>query len=624
MFAIIALLLLSLALIAGPIVSNIFGHDLGPVVTSFMMGGGFILFVAVGILAIFAKLYVKTKASEAFVRTGSKGLVVIKDGGALVIPLLHNIVRVSLETIRLEVLRELKDSLLTKDKLRADIRAEFFVRIMPTDEAIKNASRSFANGVTTTSVKTLVEDKLISALRTVAATMTLEELNSQRDNFLREVTASVKEALDHNGLTLETATISKLDQTNPENLNENNVFDAQGLRTIAEITQAQRTVRNEVERNGEQARKEQDVKTRQQVLELERQQAEAEAAQKAEIAKIQAEKDRDAQEKQIAAAKAVELATVAKTQALEVAERQKQSATEVAEREKQQAITMAEQKVEVAKRAAEQAVAVAEAERAKAVALQASAEAEAEKERQNVTTVQVTATAEREKQQKVIQAQAEADSSYVTAQRSADAKAYSVQKDAEARKAAADADAEAVTKKATADAVAATKRAEGATAEAMVPVTVKQAEVAVEQKRVDVLRQELEAREKHGQVAQQFEVAKLEIEKRAEVQIAAANAAATLYGTIKANVYGTPEDVSKMAGQFMRGMGVATMAEGFLAGSGDELGVMGQQVMGALKAIGQKVGIAPETLAAGDTVMEVTPPPSAAKPDASGNGKSAG
>jgi len=622
MIALVLVLLFAIGLIAGPVVSSSLGHDLGTATSAVMVISGIALSIISGALMIVAKLYQKTRANEALVRTGMGGMRVIKDGGSIVIPVVHQLVRVPLESIRLEMERKGADGLITGDKLRADIKAEFFVRVMPNDEDVMNASRSLGDKLqNAANVRSLVEDKLVSALRNAAAKQSLEELNSNRDSFMQEVMKIVTSDLKHNGLTLESVTISKLDQADTSTLNKNNIFDAQGMRTIAEIVQANQTKRNELEREGERARTEQDVKTRQQVLGLQQTQAQAEAEQSARIAEIQAEQTRLAQEKQIAATRAVELATVEKTKALEVAERQKQAATEVAEREKQKAITEAEQKVEVAKRAAEKAVAEAEAERAKAVALQAAAEAEAEEKRQSITTVQVTATAEREKKQKVIQAQAEAERTYVTEQRKADASAYATEKDAAARKAAADADAEATTKRANAEANASEARARGERAVQMVPVDVKKAEVEVEQKRVDVLQQELEARAQHGQVAQDFEIAKLTITKEAEIRIAAAGAMAELMGSIKANVFGTPEDVSKMTGQFMRGMGMANLAEGFLAGAGPKTNAGVEHFVGLLKAAAAKAGVAPEVVAAAETVLDATKP--GAKTPEGGNGTAA-
>jgi len=570
MIALVLILLFAIGLLVAPVAVAARGGSLGALPTLIMTTSGIALAVFSGVLIVITRLYVKTKASEAFVRTGMGGIRVIKDGGALVIPVVHQIVRISLQTVRLEVHREGADALITKDKLRSDIRAEFFVRVPPTDESIKNAARSFGDSaVTDNGVRQLVEDKLISALRTVAATKTLEELNSERDTFLREVTENVKHDLEHNGLTLETATISKLDQTDPSTLRETNIFDAQGLRTIAEITQNALTKRNELLRSGEQARTEQDVATRQQILELERRRAEAEAGQAAEVAKTRALKDREAKEQQILAQRDLEVAERAKQQAIEVAEREKQKAVEVAEMAKAEAVKRAEQVVEVAEREKQRAVAVAEGERARAQAEQAKSEAEAEKQRQEVKTVQAVADADRERQRQVIAAQGEAERRYLEAQRAADAKAYAVQRDAESRKSAADADADAVTKKARAEADAAKLRAEGAKAEAMVPVEVRQAEVEVERKRVEVLAGELEARAASGDVAQQFEVAKLKIIKEAEIRIEAARATATLLGKVQAQVFGTPNDVAEMTKSFQRGLGLANWIDGFFASGSD-------------------------------------------------------
>src|SRR5215468_6385375 len=344
----IVLFLFAIALVFGPLGASLTGHKLDALASTIMMASGLLLAFFSSMLMVITRLYVKTKASEAFVRTGMGGMHVIKDGGAIVVPVIHQIVRISLRTLRLDVGREGPDALITKDKLRADIKAEFFVRVMPDDDSIKNAARSFGEHMDDERyVGKLVEDKLISALRTVAATKTLEELNTQRDEFVKQVTDIVTPDLAHNGLTLEVATISKLDQTALQNLRDDNVFDAQGKRTIAAITQEQATARNELERAGEQARKKKDVETRQAMLALERQQAEAEAEQQSQVAVIRAQKAREAQEKQIEAQRAVEIANVSKAQAVEVAQRQQQQAVETAERKKLEAITQADQAVEV-------------------------------------------------------------------------------------------------------------------------------------------------------------------------------------------------------------------------------------------------------------------------------------
>ena len=550
----VLLLLFGLTLVAGPLVAGTMGQPLPGVTAAILTGSGILLVLLAGTLLVITRLYVKTKASEAFVRTGMGGLTVIQDGGALVIPVIHQIVRVSLETLRLDVGREGPDALITSDKLRADVRAEFYVRVQPDVDSIRNAARSLGEKMgDASSVRALVEDKLVSALRTVAATKNLEELNTERDRFMEQVMQIVTPDLAHNGLTLETATISKLDQTDPRLLKSDNIFDAQGLRTIAQITQEQLTRRNELERAGEQARKLQDVETRKRVLTLEQAEAEAQAAQAAAVTVVTAEKEREAREKQIAAERAMELASVEKAKAVDVALREQQQAVDVAERRRQEAIARADQ------------------ERAVAEAELAEAEAAREKARQAVRTVEIEAEAVRNKSQQVIAAQAEAERRYLEVQRGADAAAYKVQKDAEARKLAADAEAEAIRKQAEAQADAAKARAAGERALAMIPVDVEREKVSVERQRVEeVLQRELEAREAHGKAAQEFELAQLRITREAEVRIEAARATATLLGHVKANVFGTPADVARMTETFMRGMGVSTAVEGFLQAAGPQ------------------------------------------------------
>src|SRR5262245_57920053 len=206
--------ILGLSFVVAPIAARVFGYPVGLFEGALLTAAGTGVLLLTGVMAVITRLYQKTKACEAFVRTGLGGVRVIRDGGALVIPFVHELVRVPLATLRLEVLRENADALITDDKLRADVRAEFFVRVQPDAESILQASRSLGDSLATPAeVRALVEDKLVSALRTAAASKTLEQLNAERDEFLVEVMRLVAEDLKSNGLVLESVTISKLDQT---------------------------------------------------------------------------------------------------------------------------------------------------------------------------------------------------------------------------------------------------------------------------------------------------------------------------------------------------------------------------------------------------------------------------
>lgn len=607
MIGLILLFLLGAALIAAPIGLAVGGIEIGFMSSAIMVGAGIFLIILTGIFAVVTKLYHRARANEAFVRTGWGGMKVIQDGGALVIPVLHEFLRISLETLKLEVKREGSDALITQDKLRADIGAEFFVKVQPDEKSILQASRSLGDRMTNAKlVKDAVEDKLISALRTVAAMKTLNELHSDRETFVEEVTKAVNDDLAQNGLKLESVTISRLDQTPTTNLSDGNIFDAQGLAAIAAITEAKKTERNNLEREGEQARKQKDVHTKKAVLQLEQEQQNAEATQAAEIAKVKAEQDKIAREESIKAQRAVELAELEKMRNIEIANIEKQQAADVAKEAKIQAIAEAA-KIKAAK----------EADLAKAQALR-------EKEMQAVKTVEIEATAEREKRQAVIAAEAKAEQIYVSEQRAADAKAYQVQKEADARKATADADAEATTKRAEAEANAAKAKAEGERAQALVPVEVEREKVKIEQDRFDqITKPELEARERHGKVAQDFEIAKLQVEADKQVKIENAKAMATIGEKITMTLYGQPEHAAGMLKSLMSGQQVAGVINAFSESVDPKVG---ETVMGAVESVGKFLGGEGEDKAKEPPKKEpvketpIPPPPPGEKTD--GFGKS--
>lgn len=67
----------------------------------FMVAIVFIAFLTMAI--IFAKLYTRATKEIAFVRTGMGGEKVVKDGGAIVLPVIHETIPVNMNTLRIEV-----------------------------------------------------------------------------------------------------------------------------------------------------------------------------------------------------------------------------------------------------------------------------------------------------------------------------------------------------------------------------------------------------------------------------------------------------------------------------------------------------------------------------------------
>ena len=220
-----------------------------------------VVLVLGGIMAALAvKFYVKTPPNMALIRTGLGGRQVVIDGGAVVIPVLQQAKWISLETAKLKVMRANKDGMITKDRFRVDIGAEFYMRVEARPQDVETASRSLGDkSLSTESLRAIMEEKLVSALRAVAAEKTLVELHENRLQFSAEVKDALAETLRFNGFTLEDVSLFHLDQTKKDQLDPNNIFDAEGLKQITDQTSQRMKERNDIERNTEVAIKQKDV-----------------------------------------------------------------------------------------------------------------------------------------------------------------------------------------------------------------------------------------------------------------------------------------------------------------------------------------------------------------------------
>jgi flotillin len=544
-----------------------------------------------GIMLSFLSFFQRTSADQAFVRTGMGGKKVVLDAGSIVLPFFHRKIDINLKTMKLGVNPRGANALITRDNLRANVLAQFYIRVQADTEHILNAARSLGeNSVNEDAVEQLVSEKLISALRAIASQMDLFEIHTQRDLFAERVKEHVKDDLEANGLLLESVTISELDQTDPGELSDNNVFDAQGKRKITEITALAAVERNRLEREAERARKLKDVETRQQILELDRQQAEAEASQATEIAKVQADKEREAQEAKITQERQVELARIekdkqiqaqeiARNQAVEIARTQQDLAVQAQQIARDQQVQTAtverEKSVALAERQKQIAIAEQETARAKAEEAALNASADREKAGQQVTTVTQLAEADREASKKLIAARQEIEQGKLRQQTDADVSAYTIVKQAEAERESATKQADAKRQLAEADAQAKEMVARGETAQQMVGVNVAREQVNVEQAKVDVERQQLQNRQEFAEAGIQLEVQRLSIQANRDVQMEFARALANFLASGHMTLYGTPETATMMLDNMAKGFGLRSMIEGFVNGPEAKNGAAG-------------------------------------------------
>ena len=542
--------------------------------------GAFLLLIG-GAMAFYLKYYRRASANQAFVKTGMGGSKVILDRGAIVLPFFHQTVPVSLETMKLEVERRGADALITKDNLRVDVKGEFYIKVKGLEEDILNAARSLGEkSVDAGSVGALVFEKLVSALRSVAATKDLVEIHAQRDAFASGVHNIVVQDLQQNGLTLESVTVSRLDQTAQELLSDTNIFDAQGKKKITEITQAALIERNRIERDAQREIATKDVATRQEVLELERARAEAEATQANEVANVQAQRRRETEAFSIEQDRAVKEAEIQRDLAVQGAAIDRDKALIARKREMQEADIQREQAVaaagiaksqaiEVQERQKEAAVAEQEAARAKAQQAALLALAEREKANQQVVTVTATAEAEREARTRLIAAQQVIDQDKIKRQTEAEVTAFAEIRRAEAAQKSAELEAQAKLRLAQAEAESREMIARGEKAQQLIPVDVERERVEIERARVDIERQALENRQTYSEAALAFELDKLKVEAGRDVQSAMARSIGEFMSRGQFNVYGDPTTMAQMMNQYSKGLGIGSYVDGLMKGTPD-------------------------------------------------------
>jgi len=473
------------------------------------------LLMLVGLGFSLRRIFIVPRSNEAIIRTGGRRPAVSKGGGIMVLPIIHDHQRLSLEAVSVSIDRTGSDALRTRDKFLAEVEGTMLVRVDAQDDThILLAAQSLGDG-TAEGVERVVFEKtgpiVTDAMRNATMQKTFLELNIEKAEFGAQVLEAVADDLQKLGLQLVSVTITEVRQKafDPE---DNSVFTAEGRRNAAEVVERNREETNRITRQAEIKIQAQDVEAREQALALQLHQeqkeadqarnveeykalqaaetrqnvltqmqatAEAEAAQQRAVRQAQIEEARKVEEAEIAKAKSVAVvnaladaekakARAAQRVAEEEAERTKEEAAiararsvEAAEIEKQKSIMVAEearqQAIEEAEVVRQVAVAEKRAEEATARARQASAEAEQKEAEEAIQTVHATAEASRRKQVALIQAEEAAAQDRIEADKSA----YVETKKAEAERDAAQKRAEATKAIAIGQADAMRARAEG-------------------------------------------------------------------------------------------------------------------------------------------------------------------
>ncbi len=407
-----------------------------------------VIIIALMVLGfILSRLYKRTSKEISFVRTGFGGQKVIVNGGAMILPVLHEVMPVNMKTLKLEVRRTNEQALITRDRMRIDVMTEFYVRVQSTSEAISNAAQTLGmKTMNPDQLKQLIEGKFVDSLRAVAAEMAMEELHEKRVDFVQKVQQVVSEDLLKNGLELESVSLTGLDQTSREFFNPDNAFDAEGLTKLTEAIETRRKKRNDIEqdtnvavanKNLEAERKKLEIGKEEEYARLQ-QQREIEirrAAQQAEISREQAEKKQEADQAQIEATQQVDMSHIFAGRVVAEENIEKERLIKEKEIAMSKAVELSEQDraIAIAEKSKEQSVAQAEADKARSDAV---------REEERVHTVRETETAEREKSVELVQASQAAEREAIKIKVAAEANKQVAEDQAEAIRTLANAEAD--------------------------------------------------------------------------------------------------------------------------------------------------------------------------------------
>lgn len=383
----------------------------------------FLFIITIGVILMVFKCYHKVEQGTALIRNGLGGTRV-SFGGMFIFPVIHRKEMMDISVKRVEIDRMGQNGLICQDNMRADVKVAFFVQVNKTPQDTLKVAQSLGcqRASSTPALVEFFDAKFSEALKTVGKQFDFVELYTNRLRFKEEILKVI--GTDLNGYVLDDAAIDYLEQTSIDHLDPRNILDSDGIKKITDLTSKQAVLANEIERNKEKTITKQNVEAREAILELEKQQAEAEQIQQREIAEISARQKAEAFKVQQEERFKAERARISTDEEIAVAEQNKQRQVIIAEKNKQRAEAVEAERVEKERALEaterERAVTLAQIEKEKAVETEKRNIQEVIRERVNVQRsvveqeerikdTQEFATAERSKRVAILRAEETAE-----------------------------------------------------------------------------------------------------------------------------------------------------------------------------------------------------------------------
>jgi uncharacterized membrane protein YqiK len=397
-------------------------------VIAIIMGALLLLVAALVVGVMVAKFYRKVEQGKALIVNKMKAEPEVTFTGATVLPIIHKaeVMDISVKTIEID--RRAKDGLICRDNIRADIKVTFFVRVNKTVEDVIKVAQSIgcARASDPLTLEALFSAKFSEGLKTVGKQLDFVDLYTKRHEFRDAIINLI--GRDLNGYVLEDAAIDYLEQTPIVNLDPMNILDAQGIRKITELTSTEHVRTNEFQNTEKKLTKKQDVEAAEAILELERQQADAQAKQQREIASVRAREAAELHKIEAEERLRAENARIATDEELAIAEQNKQRQIEVAQKNRERVVGVEAERVEkdrmLEQVTRERAVALSQIEKEKALEVERKAiqdvirervivERSVVEEQERIKTVQLLEDAKRNREAIIIAAEAEAQEKLV-------------------------------------------------------------------------------------------------------------------------------------------------------------------------------------------------------------------
>jgi len=393
----------------------------------------FVLFV-VGIWFL-QRYYAKATLDTALIRTGMGGQRVVTDGGCISLPIVHQLQKVSMQTLPLTAARSGKNAALTKDQIRADIQMAFEVRVEPSEGSIANAAQSLGQRIARNgeAVQEVLESTLVDAILNASASRTLDEIHLDRVKFTADVSGIVEAQATRLGLTIVAASLVSVDQSDFSQLNENNAFNAKGMRKLAELISEERKARIKVETETDVAIREHKLTQHQQELNITRQEREAEISQAEHLDKMEADAKSRSQQAKASATLATEEVRIEKERLAKASQVENDEA--LRKTEMTALLSLEEAKItndiSLSKKRAEESKTKAAEEEAKAQVILAAEHVQAQKDRAVEVREQELAQLRQDKQISLENERVKSDVETMLVRAQADAKVKTTEAEAE-------------------------------------------------------------------------------------------------------------------------------------------------------------------------------------------------